>query len=588
MLTGWDYTVIGVYLAFMMGIGFLWSRINKNASDFFRGGGNILWWISGMSSLAVGLTAYSFTAASAKVFETGFLLVIVYLLCTIPYLLIYFFMAARYRQMRAVTVCDAIRRRFGKPTEQFWVWMALPVGLFQGGLMLYVVALFISAAVGLPIIPTIIILAIAVTILASSGGSYAVSASDFIQMLIIIVVSATIFIRCLMLPEVGGFSGFFRQMPEHYINFNLFERPSVWISLIVMFSSVNVLRAMDLNTNGAKFLTVKDGHHAKKACMMTIIGTALVPLIAFTPVMAAGMMHFDLPSMFPNLRSADEGAYIAIAQKVLPQGMMGLMVCSIFAATLSSMDTALNKNAGFFVKNFYGDIINPNASEKTLLRLGRVFSLVFGGIVMGTAILVSIFRDADLFSMLLKLNVLLQFPLIIPMVLGILYKRTPGWSCWSTVIVSMLTAWTTQRILDIEALAGSLGMQIPLNTLEAKDMTFIVSGVITLLAGTVWYFFTALFYNKFATREYRESVDLFYKNMNTPIDHEAEDTPNQDTAQYRNMSLMCFVYGGAITLGVLIPNNLDGRMLFVYAGGVFLAIGGLLRHLYNKNKCAAK
>ncbi|MEA2068290.1 MAG: hypothetical protein U9P12_03720, partial [Verrucomicrobiota bacterium] len=473
MLTGWDYAVIGVYLAFMMGIGFLWSRINKNASDFFRGGGNILWWINGMSSLAVGLTAYSFTAASSKVFETGFLLVIVYLVATLPYLLIYFFLAARYRQMRAVTVCDAIRRRFGKPTEQFWVWTALPIGLFQGGLMLYVVALFVSAAVGLPIMPTIIILAVAVTILASSGGSYAVSASDFIQMLIIIVVSATIFIRCLMLPEVGGFSGFFSQMPEHYINFNLFERPAVWISLIVMFSSVNVLRAMDLNTNGAKFLTVKDGHHAKKACMMMIIGTAIVPLIAFTPVMAAGMMDFDLPGMFPNLRSANEGAYIAIAKKVLPQGMMGLMVCSIFAATLSSMDTALNKNAGFFVKNFYGDIINPNASEKTLLRLGRVFSIVFGGIVMGTAILVSMFRDADLFSMLLKLNVLLQFPLIIPMVLGILYKRTPGWSCWSTVLVSMLTAWTTQRTLDIEALAGNLGMQMPLNALEGKDMTFI-------------------------------------------------------------------------------------------------------------------
>ena len=153
--------------------------------------------------------------------------------------------------------------------------------------MLYVISLFVSAAVGLPIIPTIIILAVAVTVLASSGGSYAVSASDFIQMLIIIVVSATIFVRCLMLPEVGGFSGFFSQMPEHYVNFNLFERPSVWVSLIVMFTSVNVLRAMDLNTNGAKFLTVKDGHHAKKACMMMIIGTAVVPLIAFTPVMAA-------------------------------------------------------------------------------------------------------------------------------------------------------------------------------------------------------------------------------------------------------------------------------------------------------------
>jgi len=584
MLTGWDYTVIGVYLTFMMGIGFLWSRINKNASDFFRGGGNILWWINGMSSLAVGLTAYSFTAAGAKVFETGFLLVIVYLFGLIPYLLIYFFLAARYRQMRAVTVCDAIRRRFGKPTEQFWVWTALPIGLFQGGIMLYVISLFVSAAVGFPITPTIIVLAIAVTVLASSGGSYAVSASDFIQMLIIIVVSATIFIRSLLLPEVGGFSGFFSQLPEHYINFNIFERPAVWISLMMMFTTVNVLRALDLNTNGAKFLTVKDGEHAKKACMMMIIGTAIVPLIAFTPIMAAGMMDLDLPSMFPNLKSASEGAYVAIANKVLPQGMMGLMVCSIFAATLSSMDTALNKNAGFFVKNFYSDILNPNASEKTLLRLGRVFSIVFGGIVMGTAILISMFREADLFSMLLKFNVLLQFPLIIPMVLGILYKRTPGWSCWSTVLVSMSTAWLTQRFLDIETLAARLGMQMPLNALEAKDMIFIVSGLITLLAGTIWYFITALFYDKCATREYRESVDSFYKDMNTPIDHVSEDNINQDTAQYRNMSLMCFVYGGAITLGALIPNNVDGRLLFVYAGGVFLVIGGVLRFFYNKNR----
>lgn len=582
MLTGWDYTVIACYLVFMMGIGFLWSRINKNASDFFRGGGNILWWINGMSSLAVGLTAYSFTAAGAKVFETGFLLVLVYLGGIIPYLLIYFFLAARYRQMRAVTVCDAIRRRFGKPTEQFWVWTAIPLGLFQGGVMVYIISLFVSAAIGLPIIPTIMILAVAVTVLASSGGSYAVSASDFIQMLIIIIVSATILIRTLMLPEVGGFSGFVNQLPEHYTNFSLFERPAVWISLMMMFTTVNVLRALDLNTNGAKFLTVKDGSHAKKACMMMIIGTALVPLIAFTPVMAAGMLNFDLPEMFPNLKNASEGAYVAIAQKVLPQGMMGLMVCSIFAATLSSMDTALNKNAGFFVKNFFGDIINPNASEKTLLLLGRVFSILFGAIVMGIAILLSVYRDADLFSMLLRFNVLVQFPLIIPMVLGILYKRTPGWSCWSTVLVAMATGWIIQKGLDIHQLCEAIGMQMPLNALEAKDMTFIVSGLLTLLAGTAWYFLTSLFYNKFATEKYTASVEAFYKDMNTPIDHEKKETVNSDAAQYHNMSLMCFVYGGAITLGTLIPNNLDGRMLFIYAGGTFLLLGGLLRFIYRR------
>jgi hypothetical protein len=146
----------------------------------------------------------------------------------------------------------------------------------------------------------------------------------------------------------------------------------------------------------------------------------------------------------------------------------------------------------------------------------------------------------------------------------------------------MSTAWLTQSLLDIEAFCGMLGMNLPLNALEAKDMTFIVSGLITLLAGTAWYFFTALFYEKSATPAYRESVDSFYKDMDTPIDHETEDTGNQDAAQYRNMSLMCFVYGGAICLGSLIPNSFGERMLFIYCGGTFLAIGGLLRFIHQR------
>jgi len=85
-------------------------------------------------------------------------------------------------------------------------------------------------------------------------------------------------------------------------------------------------------------------------------------------------------------------------------------------------------------------------------------------------------------------------------------------------------------------------MQLPLNALEFKDMTFIVSGLITILVETAWYFLNSLFYKKFATREYTASVASFYKDMNTPIDHIAENTVNQDAAQYRNMSLMCFVY----------------------------------------------
>ena len=582
MLTIWDYAIIIFYLVFMLLIGFVWSRISKNSSDYFRGGGNMLWWINGMSSLAAGLTAYSFTAAGAKVFETGFLLLFIYLAGIIPMLIIYFFFAARYRQMRVVTVCDAIRRRYGKPTEQFWVWTALPLGLFGGGMMVYIVSLFVSAALGMKIIPTIIILSATVTIMAASGGAWAVAASDFIQMLIIVVVSFTVMFRSLALPEIGGLSGFFEKLPEHYTNFSLFERPAVWIALLSTFVIMNIVRAIDLNNQGAKFLTVKDGSHAKKAAMLMIIGTALVPLIAFSPVMVAGILKFNLPEMFPNLKNPAEGAYLAIAQKVMPTGMVGLMVCSIFAATMSSMDTALNKNAGFFVRNFYRDILKPDASEKHLLRLGQMFSLIFGVIVAVVAILISMYRDADLFSMMLRLNVLLGYPMVVPMTLGLIFKRTPGWSAWSTVIVAMSAAWLSQTYLSADTVARLAGLQLPLNELEAKDLVFISSGFITIITGTLWFLGSTLFYKKTTTEEYRKSVDGLFKDMNTPIDHAKESDGNQDAEQYKNMSILCIVYGVALSLGFLIPNPLEGRMVFIYCGSVFIIIGAILRYIWHK------
>ncbi len=585
MLTIWDYIVIGFYLVFMLTIGFVWSRASKNSSDFFRGGGNMLWWINGMSSLAAGLTAYSFTAAGAKVFETGFFLILIYLAGLFPMLIVYFFFAARYRQMRAVTVCDVIRRRYGKPTEQFWVWTALPLGLFGGGMMLYIVALFVSAAIGIPIVTTIVILAATVTIMAASGGAWAVAASDFIQMMIIIVVSITVLVRSLKLPEIGGLSGFIDKLPQHYTDFSTFERPAVWMALLSMFVLMNIIRAIDLNNQGAKYLTVKDGKHAKRATMVMIIGTAIVPLVAFAPVMVAGILNLNLAEMFPAMKNPSEGAYLAIAQRVMPTGMVGLMVCSIFAATMSSMDTVLNKNAGFFVRNFYRDILKPNASEKHLLWMGKSFSLIFGVIVAVVAVLISMYRGADLFSMLLRLNVLLGYPMVVPMTMGLLFKRTPGWSAWSTVIVAATVAWLSQQYLTADMVAGIVGLEMPLNALEAKDIVFISSGLITISAGMLWFFGTMLFYRQTTTEAYRESVDGIFKDMVTPIDHAVESDGDQDGTQYKNMSMISLIYGGALCLGFLIPNTFNDRLVFIWCGGVFVIIGTVLQLIYRKRFC---
>ncbi len=203
---------------------------------------------------------------------------------------------------------------------------------------------------------------------------------------------------------------------------------------------------------------------------------------------------------------------------------------------------------------------------------------------MAVAVLIARNRDADLFTLLLKLNVLLGYPLVIPMVLGILYRRTPGWAAWSTVIVSMGTAYIVQNYIPPETIAGICGLAKPLNELEAKHIGFISSGVITLFAGSCWYFFTSLFYKQTTSEKYRQDVEAFFKDMNTPIDHAREHDGNQDSPQYKFMGILCLIYGGIMMLGFVIPNTLSDRMIFIYNGGAITLTGGILYYIYRRKK----
>jgi solute:Na+ symporter, SSS family len=73
-LTIWDWIVIVFYFLFIIGIGFLFKHVNKNSSDYFRGGGNMLWWMAGSSAIMASLSTWSFTGGAAKVYQSGFLL----------------------------------------------------------------------------------------------------------------------------------------------------------------------------------------------------------------------------------------------------------------------------------------------------------------------------------------------------------------------------------------------------------------------------------------------------------------------------------------------------------------------------------
>ena len=87
----------------MVIIGAVFSKLNRNTSDYFRGGSKGSWWLCGSSAYVSAISAYTFTAAAGVAYYAGLSVLIIYLTNPISQILVYFFYAARIRQKRLTT-----------------------------------------------------------------------------------------------------------------------------------------------------------------------------------------------------------------------------------------------------------------------------------------------------------------------------------------------------------------------------------------------------------------------------------------------------------------------------------------------------
>ena len=161
------------------------------------------------------------------------------------------------------------------------------------------------------------------------------------------------------------------------------------------------------NLNDAsRYLCVKDSAHARKAALLAAGLFCGGTFIWFLPPLAASVTHPDLGAVFPTLSNPAEGSFFAIAVSTFPAGMLGLLVSVIFAATMSSMDSGLNKNAGIFVKNFYQPVLRPAATDRELLMAGKVTTVGLGAIVILLAQTYSRLEGLTLFQLMLDFGIL--------------------------------------------------------------------------------------------------------------------------------------------------------------------------------------
>jgi Na+/proline symporter len=585
MITRYDYISIAFYFIFVVTVGVVFSRRNKNTSDYFRGGGIMPWWMAGVSAWMASFSAWTFTGAAGKIFSQGFYVLLLYYSSIVPLLFLFFFTCYRFRRMRVVTPLEAIRIRFGPATQQFVTWIRLPFLLLFGGVALNTVGVFMSGAFDIPLPTVIVILGVMVTFVSLVGGAFGVAASDFVQMFLIVTITLVISALALAQPSVGGFTGMVHKLPAHDFNWGEFARPefiTLWF-VALLINNLFFNNTMEMST---KYLMARSDAHARKMMIFPLVGTLVGPLMWMIPPLVASVIYSpeQIAAIFPNLgKHPEEGAFLLTAHDVLPQGMLGLLIAGIFGATLSSLDASVNQGVGILVRNFYLPVVNPQCSEKKLLVISKCSTAMFGVVIIGIGLIVSKLRTLPLFDLVNQLGVSLWLPLAIPMCLGLFYRRTPAWSSWTTVLIGLTMSFVMKFCVKPEMFSWLPFLHGPFKPEEVTQFYLFATVAGVSIACISWFFFTSLFYEK-SSPEYKARVEEFFQHLKTPVGDLTAEQVQENHKVVGAIGTLCMIFGTFVLSLMLVPNDGLKRLGFLFSGGIVLGVGCLLRRISKRHQ----
>jgi hypothetical protein len=279
-------------------------------------------------------------------------------------------------------------------------------------------------------------------------------------------------------------------------------------------------------------------------------------------------------AVFPQVKNPQEASYFAIGMATMPDGMIGLLISGIFAATMGQMDTGLNRNAGYFIKNFYQVQLRPKASERELLFASKIATVAFGGLIILAGLWFASIEGLTIFKLMVNFGAWVGVPVAIPLIWGMFLRKTPSWAAWSSVLVGLATSYLTQQFLNAEWIGRLMGFV--LSKREASDWGQAAGIIMNVVVGSAWFVFAPMLIKSRRPVDEVKRVDHFFNEMHTPVDFEKEEGPGSDNVQAKLMGTLCLIYGSFMLLLMLIPNPLKGRLCFLFCGGCMFGVGALL------------
>lgn len=443
-----DYTILGIYLVFVIGIGFALKRFNNSAEDFFLSGRSIPGWVTGLAFISANLGAQELIGMAASGAEYGIMTSHFYWVGAIPAMVFLgIFMMPMYYGSKAKSVPEYLKMRYDERTRTFNSVSFAFMTIFSSGISMHALADLLHALLGWNYYVSLIVTSAIVLAYVLKGGLSSAIYNEVLQFFMIVFGIAPL--AYIALKDIGGWQGLLAKLDagrmhswaETGTTANPLGVP--WYGILFGLGFVlsfgywctnfaEVQRALAANSMGA----------ARRTPIIGAIPKMLFPAIVILPGMIAYGLTSDAVAGGYAIPSKDGAMnYNQVLPSMIfhyfPNGLLGLALTALMASFMSGMAANVTAFNTVWTYDIY-QALGRKKSDSELLSMGKLATVVGIILAMGCALVAAKYNN--IMSILQLVFGFVNAPLFATFLLGMFTKRSNNTGSFWGLLIGTTTA----------------------------------------------------------------------------------------------------------------------------------------------------
>lgn len=395
-LTLLDYSIIFAYalLCFIVGLYFT-RKASQSTEHYFVGGRSMPWWLLGTSMAATNFSSDTPLAITKYVFQEGIAGCWFFWAGAIQVMLATFLFAQLWRRAEVITDVEIVEKRYGGKSAAFLrffkgFYFAIILNSIVMGWVYKGLIKIMTGVTTLDTTQVLVIFTAIVIIYTFASGFYGVVWTDFVQYFIAVAGSTALGFYAV--KEAGGLSTMLSKLSMTYGAgsgitqlYPSWPQASQWMPISVFLTYLCIQWwGHKFSDGGGKHIqrmsSAKSERHAVLGTFFFCFMNFVILVWPWVLTALAALVIFGRDIKDPEM------AYPMMMAKVLPHGMLGLLVVAAIAAFMSTISTQVNLGSSYLINDMYRRFFVKDASEKHYVRASRVATFVTLGLSIVVAL----------------------------------------------------------------------------------------------------------------------------------------------------------------------------------------------------------